>query len=130
MMTSVFHQLEQDVRDMRQREQGIGFMMRQGVEMIDPTDKEKAARINAAKESLIDFTKYTFPTYKADPFHEHVAGGLDNVVKGVEGWDRLMLFAPPQHGKSALVSTHLPPFWLGHNPDLPVALVSYGGRLA
>lgn len=41
-----------------------------------------------------------------------------------------MIFAPPQHGKSELVSTRLPAFWLARNPDLPVILTSYGGSLA
>jgi len=43
---------------------------------------------------------------------------------------RLMIFAPPQHGKSELVSIRLPAFWLGNHPDLPVILTSYGGALA
>jgi predicted phage terminase large subunit-like protein len=41
-----------------------------------------------------------------------------------------MVFAPPQHGKSELVSIRLPAFWLGRRPDDPVVLTSYGGSLA
>lgn len=41
-----------------------------------------------------------------------------------------MIFAPPQHGKSELVSVRLPAFWLGRRPDDPVILASYGADLA
>jgi len=92
-------------------------------------EEDNTARV-AAGENLLAFTTYTFPQYVVDPFHRHVADELTKMVKGTAGYERLMLFAPPQHGKSELVSTRLPSFWLAHNPDLPVALVSYGGKLA
>lgn len=41
-----------------------------------------------------------------------------------------MIFAPPQHGKSELVSVRLPAFWLGRRPDDPVILASYAASLA
>lgn len=41
-----------------------------------------------------------------------------------------MIFAPPQHGKSELVSVRLPAYWLGHHPDEPVILASYAAALA
>lgn len=43
---------------------------------------------------------------------------------------RLMVFAPPQHGKSELVSVRFPVFWLAHRPDDPVMITSYGSSLA
>jgi len=41
-----------------------------------------------------------------------------------------MVFSPPQHGKSELVSVRLPAFWLGKRPNDPVILTSYGASLA
>lgn len=41
-----------------------------------------------------------------------------------------MIFAPPQHGKSELVSVRLPAFWTGKRPNDPVILASYGSDLA
>ncbi|HRJ40437.1 MAG TPA: terminase family protein [Caldilineaceae bacterium] len=76
----------------------------------------------------MDFTQYTFGTYKADPVHGLIGEYLDRVVGGEV--DRLMIFAPPQHGKSELVSVRLPAFWLGRRPDDPVILSSYGAALA
>lgn len=43
---------------------------------------------------------------------------------------RLMIFAPPQHGKSELASVRMPAFWLGRRPDDPVILTSYAASLA
>ncbi|MFV2044342.1 MAG: phage terminase large subunit [Anaerolineales bacterium] len=88
----------------------------------------EGALLAKANKDMLAFTQYTFPQYKADPFHQSVAGYLDKVVK--EEIKNLMLFAPPQSGKSELVSTRLPSYWLAHNPELPVALVSYGASLA
>jgi len=86
-----------------------------------------------ARLSLLEYTKAGFPGYKADPFHAHLANEITEFVlhMGEAGRPtRLMIFAPPQHGKSELVSTRLPGFWLGHHPNLPVALVSYAASLA
>jgi predicted phage terminase large subunit-like protein len=64
----------------------------------------------------------------AEPAHALIAGMLDACVRGEI--KRLMVFAPPQHGKSELVSVRLPAFWLGKRPDDPVILASYAASLA
>lgn len=90
-----------------------------------------AARLLArrrARAALLDFTCYTYPQYVADEVHRLIAGALDRVVTGEI--QRLMIFAPPQHGKSELVSVRLPAFWLGKLPDEPVIVTSYGATLA
>jgi len=38
---------------------------------------------------------------------------------------RLILTAPPQHGKSELISRRLPAFALGRNPNLQIIATSY-----
>ena len=91
-------------------------------------DLKQAAQLALAQTSLLHFTKYTFPKYIADPFHELVAKQLDAIVNN--DLKRLMIFAPPQSGKSELVSVRLPSFWFGRRPDDPVILCSYGASLA
>jgi predicted phage terminase large subunit-like protein len=76
----------------------------------------------------LHFTSYTFPAYRADPVHALIAATLDRVVAGEI--QRLMIFAPPQHGKSELVSVRLPAYWLARRPDDPLILASYGADLA
>lgn len=96
-----------------------------------PSQQEAAQELlnrRNARRKLLDFTQYTFPNYQVDDFHVHVAEALDRVVSGE--CKRLMIFAPPQHGKSELVSVRLPAFWLAKNPDSPVILASYATDLA
>jgi len=87
-----------------------------------------AARVELARQRLLNFTKFTYPRYVADPAHALIASTLDRVVAG--DITRLMVFAPPQHGKSELVSVRLPAFWLAHHPHSPVILSSYAASLA
>jgi predicted phage terminase large subunit-like protein len=89
---------------------------------------EVLLRRRRARSSLLGFTQYTYPQYKADPVHQLIASTLDKVVSG--DIKRLMIFAPPQNGKSELVSVRLPAYWLGRRPNDPVILTSYGASLA
>lgn len=43
---------------------------------------------------------------------------------------RLIIVAPPRHGKSELVSRRLPAYILGRNPDASIIATSYGADLA
>lgn len=43
---------------------------------------------------------------------------------------RLMIFMPPRHGKSFLISEYFPSWYLGRNPDHNVIIASYGQELA
>ncbi len=81
-----------------------------------------------ARSSLLAFTNCTFPQYIAEPAHRLIADTLDRCVEGE--LSRLMIFAPPQHGKSELVSVRLPAYWLGRRPNDPIILASYGANLA
>jgi predicted phage terminase large subunit-like protein len=82
----------------------------------------------AARRSLLGFTVFTFPRYRPEPAHRLIAATLDRVVEGA--LRRLIIVAPPQHGKSELTSVRLPAFWLGRRPDDPVIISSYGAALA
>jgi predicted phage terminase large subunit-like protein len=105
------------------------YLMELEESKFDDSAREK---IDLARHSVIDFVEYTFPGYKTELFHRHVASELDRVVnETLEGKSsRVMLFAPPQHGKSELVSTRFPPYWLARVPDMPVGMISYAGKLA
>lgn len=85
-------------------------------------------RRRKARAHIRDFTLYTFPDYRMQAFHRQLCEYLQAVIEG--RITRLMVFAPPQHGKSELVSVRLPAFWLAKRPEDPVILTSYGGELA
>ena len=81
-----------------------------------------------ARKSFIEFIKFIAPWYKFDPFHEHLARQLERVLTGEI--TKLMVFAPPQHGKSQLCSVFFPAFWLARRPNDPIILTSYAAALA
>lgn len=95
---------------------------------LQQLSEEKRKRITGDALTLLDFVQKTYVRYHADQFHVQVASDLEEVVRG--RINRMMIFAPPQHGKSELVSVRLPPYWFGNRPDDPIILASYGSTLA
>jgi predicted phage terminase large subunit-like protein len=84
--------------------------------------------ISDARESLLLFTQQTRPGYRTNWHHEELAKKLDRVARGE--CKRLMVFMPPQHGKSELVSRRFPAYMLGRNPDLRLIACSHTHDLA
>lgn len=82
-----------------------------------------------AKSSLLDFVYYTNFQYQANWHHKVIADELTKFILSDKA-ERLMLFVPPQHGKSELASRALPAFALGLNPNLKIAACSYSIDLA
>jgi predicted phage terminase large subunit-like protein len=83
---------------------------------------------DAASKHLYFFTRYTYLDYTAKWYHKEICSALDDLERGVIS--RLMVFVPPQHGKSELVSRRFPAYCLGRNPDVRVAACSYSSDLA
>ncbi|MCI8442557.1 MAG: phage terminase large subunit [Provencibacterium sp.] len=81
------------------------------------------AKKELARRYLLDFTLYTCPEYRVNWHHRSYAAKLDAFARGEI--KKLMIFMPPQHGKSELCSRRLPAKLLGDNPDLRIGLVSY-----
>ena len=76
------------------------------------------------------FLDYTSPTYERQWFHTLIAEKCQQLIEGTLGTDRLMLFVPPQHGKSEIVSRKFPAWALGVNPLLKIVGSSYSADLA
>jgi predicted phage terminase large subunit-like protein len=85
-------------------------------------------RAHRAKSSMLGFVQYMRPDYMVGLHHKAICKKLDDFKAGKI--KRLMIFVPPQHGKSELSSRYLPAYLLGHNPDLKIALASYSPDLA
>lgn len=68
------------------------------------------------------------PSYQWRWYHRHWAATLDRFLAG--DIKRLMVFAPPRHGKSQLVSRFLPAYALGLYPDLKIMACSHTASLA
>lgn len=81
-----------------------------------------------ARRHLLDFTTYTYPLYQPEPVHDLIARTLERVFS--REIRKLLIVAPPQHGKTELVSVRFPAWWLGQRPDDPIVLTSYSAGLA
>lgn len=88
--------------------------------------KEKKKRI--ARTNLLDFTKYTMPTFVAAPFHKVYYKVLDLFAEGKI--KNLMITMPPQHGKSEGSTRRLPAYLLGKNVDKKIVVSSYNATFA
>lgn len=87
-----------------------------------------AIKKELSRRRLLDFTLYTKPDYQTNWHHKAYADKLDEFAQGKI--KNLMIFMPPQHGKSELSSRRLPAFMLGLNPNLKIALVGYNSTIA
>lgn len=76
-----------------------------------------------ARSRFLDFCYYVRSDFVADPFHVKMADTLDRVLEGEI--KKLIILAPPQHGKSSMVSELFPAYWLGRRPNDPVIETSY-----
>ncbi|MBU2051566.1 MAG: terminase family protein [Gammaproteobacteria bacterium] len=85
-------------------------------------------RRRRARLNLTDFSCYTYPAYVPEPAHRLIAAYLERVERGAVA--RLMIVAPPQHGKSELASVRFTAWVLGRHPQWPFILTSYAADLA
>lgn len=90
------------------------------------------ARQQLAKRHFKEFIEYVNPSLELGWFHLEVIEALEQFYIDVKAKKspRLMIFAPPRHGKSELFSRLFPAWCLGVNPDLSVIATSYSTDLA
>ncbi len=102
--------------------------MRDLLQSEHPLDLRDEIKREIARRDFLSFVQYTKEDYRANWHHELLAKKLDDFVEGKI--KRLMVFMPPQHGKSQLTSRHLPAYLLGRNPKLKIVGCSYSAVLA
>lgn len=74
------------------------------------------------------FLMYSNPKYREEWFHKYIADKCQQLFEGKI--KKLMVFMPPQHGKSEIISRQFPAWALGRNPDLKIVGSSYSSDLA
>lgn len=78
--------------------------------------------------SFVRYLAYINPKYQMEWFHGVIAKHCERLFNGEI--KRLMIFVPPQHGKSEIISRNFPAWALGRNPDLKIVGCSYSADLA
>ncbi len=92
-----------------------------------------------AREDLMTFIKFTMPdpedandpdasVYKNARHHDAIARVVEEVVKGEIRF--LILTMPPRHGKSQIVSRHLPAWLMGRFPEKHGIVATYNDDFA
>jgi hypothetical protein len=85
-------------------------------------------RAELARRHLSDFIAFTKHDYEFNWHHQRICDTVDKFVKGEI--KKLLIFAPPQHGKSEITTRRAPAFMLGRDPKLRIAIISYSKELA
>jgi len=81
-----------------------------------------------SKRRLTDFMVYESGGKWIRAKHlDLLCGKLESVERG--DIKRLMVFMPPRHGKSEVISKKFPAWYLGRNPDNEIIMVSYAADL-
>lgn len=86
------------------------------------------ARRELARRTMGDFVLYVDDNYQMNWHHRLLCDYLDKLAR--KEIRRLMVFMPPRHGKSELVSRKFPAYLLGRNPDTSIISCSYSADLA
>lgn len=93
-----------------------------------PFVKEFLRLKREAASSIQSFTQFTKPDYQVNWHHKTICDTLDSFVAG--DISRLMIFLPPQHGKSELATRRLAAYILGVSPSERIAVGGYSATLA
>lgn len=100
---------------------------------------ERMKAIDEARDDLVTFARLILPKpedvddvrlslYEAAKHHRAIAAALEEVEKG--NYRRLIINAPPRHGKTELVSKLFIAFYLGRNPQNSVIFGTYNEKYA
>ena len=98
--------------------------------MRQPTVDELRAALR--RVDLLAYVEDATPGYQAGWFHADLCERLERWVADciAKRSPRLIVMAPPRHGKSQVTSRCLPPWFLGNFPREELILSSYGQDLA
>lgn len=96
------------------------------IQILEELDRRQHAK--RCQDDLLTFCKHIDPTYIVAAHHKRLAELLTDIAYGNK--DRIAVSIPPRHGKSHLVSTLFPAWFLGKFPDKKVLMVSNTADLA
>lgn len=96
---------------------------------LSKTYKEVLSRaVQISRKNIAGFVKFTKRDYDFQWYQLEICRYLDKLESGEI--KKLMIFIPPQHGKSELSSRRLPSYILGRNPKAKIVVASYSASLS
>ena len=101
--------------------------------MMNSSVSQKEAKIELAKRELARrklgwFIRYNNEEYQENWHHSLIISKLEAVERGEIR--KLMIFVPPQNGKSEIASVNFPAWFFGRNPKKAIIAASYNSDLA
>jgi hypothetical protein len=81
-----------------------------------------------APKDILSFIQLIKPDYQVNWHHKVITDTINRFI--FDDLKRLMIFAPPQTGKSEIVSRCLPAYIFGVNPNARIGLISYNDEFA
>lgn len=90
--------------------------------------KQELARRILAKRDYLRYLTYISPWFRVSWHHKKLASVLERVESGEI--KRLMVFLPPRHSKSEMVTIGFPTWVLGRDKDKSIMVASYSDTLA
>ncbi|MGF7219079.1 hypothetical protein GGR92_005259 [Spirosoma lacussanchae] len=82
----------------------------------------------SARHRFADYLTVSNPRYDRQWFHEVIADRLQQLHE--RHIRKLMIFMPPQHGKSSASTRTFPAWVLGKHPDTKICVTSYSSTIA
>ena len=99
------------------------------LEFLTPQEIEEIDQLLAIEyHNFVDFVNLVSPNYQWFDYNRQLADLLEQVAAG--DITRLMVFMPPRHGKSELVSRLFSAYYLYRHPQKWVGVNSYAAELA
>src|SRR5450759_2271995 len=122
---------------------GVSDLQREimrSIALLTPDERKRYDRLVSQAREIRNGNAYEPKTFRQ--FVDYVTGGryqwyryaivlasvLQRVADGI--LKRVLVFAPPRHGKSEAVSRLFPAYYLYRHPERFVGLTSYGAQLA
>ena len=103
--------------------------MARSLEIAEKILKLEQQRLKVlASTDFAHFLGYINSAYQLEWFHRIIAEHCQALIEGKI--KNLMVFVPPQHGKSEIISRNFPAWAFGRNPNLKIAGCSYSSDLA
>jgi predicted phage terminase large subunit-like protein len=97
--------------------------------MLTSEALRKEAKRELARKKYLYYVKYVHKgAWKPYPHVKVICDKLEDVISGKT--KRLMIFVPPQHGKSMTVTETFPSYILGRFPDKRIIEISYNDSFA